>query len=42
MSSPAVFNWPSFVGQQKGFFERNGITVTVMFAGACAQAGRRQ
>jgi len=23
------FNWPSFVGQQKGFFERNGITVTL-------------
>ena len=24
---PGGFNWPSFVGQQKGFFERNGITV---------------
>jgi ABC-type nitrate/sulfonate/bicarbonate transport system substrate-binding protein len=23
------FNWPAFVGQQKGFFERNGITVTL-------------
>jgi ABC-type nitrate/sulfonate/bicarbonate transport system substrate-binding protein len=23
------FNWPCFVGQQKGFFERNGITVTL-------------
>jgi len=26
---PGGFNWPSFVGQQKGFFERNGITVTL-------------
>ena len=25
---PGGFNWPSFVGQKKGFFERNGITVT--------------
>lgn len=23
------FNWPSFVGQKKGFFERNGIIVTL-------------
>ncbi|HXP78741.1 MAG TPA: ABC transporter substrate-binding protein [Verrucomicrobiae bacterium] len=23
------FNWPCFVGQQKGFFARNGITVTL-------------
>jgi len=23
------FNWPCFVGQQKGFFERNGIMVTL-------------
>ena len=23
------FNWPSFVGQKKGFFERNGIVVTL-------------
>jgi len=23
------FNWPCFVGQQKGFFERNGITVAL-------------
>lgn len=23
------FNWPCFVGQEKGFFERNGITVTL-------------
>ncbi len=23
------FNWPAFVGRQKGFFERNGITVTL-------------
>jgi ABC-type nitrate/sulfonate/bicarbonate transport system substrate-binding protein len=27
---PGGFNWPSFVGQQKGFFERNGITVTLL------------
>ena len=26
---PGGFNWPSFVGQQKGFFEGNGITVTL-------------
>ena len=26
---PGGFNWPSFAGQQKGFFERNGITVTL-------------
>jgi ABC-type nitrate/sulfonate/bicarbonate transport system substrate-binding protein len=26
---PGGFNWPSFVGQRKGFFERNGITVTL-------------
>src|SRR5215468_8823117 len=26
---PGGFNWPSFVGQEKGFFERNGITVTL-------------
>jgi ABC-type nitrate/sulfonate/bicarbonate transport system substrate-binding protein len=24
---PGGFNWPSFVGQEKGFFERNGIRV---------------
>jgi ABC-type nitrate/sulfonate/bicarbonate transport system substrate-binding protein len=27
---PGGFNWPSFVGQQKGFFDRNGITVTLV------------
>ena len=26
---PRGFNWPSFVGQDKGFFEQNGITVTL-------------
>jgi ABC-type nitrate/sulfonate/bicarbonate transport system substrate-binding protein len=26
---PGGFNWPSFVGQEKGFFERNGVTVTL-------------
>jgi ABC-type nitrate/sulfonate/bicarbonate transport system substrate-binding protein len=26
---PGGFNWPSFVGIEKGFFERNGITVTL-------------
>jgi len=26
---PGGFNWPSFVGQRKGFFEHNGITVTL-------------
>ncbi len=26
---PGGFNWPSFVGQEKGFFERNGIKVTL-------------
>jgi ABC-type nitrate/sulfonate/bicarbonate transport system substrate-binding protein len=26
---PGGFNWPSFVGRQKGFFERNGIKVTL-------------
>jgi ABC-type nitrate/sulfonate/bicarbonate transport system substrate-binding protein len=26
---PGGFNWPSFVGQEKGFFERNGISVTL-------------
>jgi ABC-type nitrate/sulfonate/bicarbonate transport system substrate-binding protein len=26
---PGGFNWPSFVGQEKGFFEKNGITVTL-------------
>src|SRR5689334_20952264 len=26
---PGGFNWPSFVGQEKGFFEQNGITVTL-------------
>jgi ABC-type nitrate/sulfonate/bicarbonate transport system substrate-binding protein len=26
---PGGFNWPSFVGQQKGFFEQNGIKVTL-------------
>jgi ABC-type nitrate/sulfonate/bicarbonate transport system substrate-binding protein len=24
---PGGFNWPSFVAQEKGFFERNGIRV---------------
>ena len=26
---PGGFNWPSFVAQEKGFFERNGIVVTL-------------
>ena len=26
---PGGFNWPSFVAQEKGFFERNGIRVTL-------------
>jgi ABC-type nitrate/sulfonate/bicarbonate transport system substrate-binding protein len=26
---PGGFNWPSFVAQEKGFFERNGIAVTL-------------
>jgi ABC-type nitrate/sulfonate/bicarbonate transport system substrate-binding protein len=26
---PGGFNWPSFVGQEKGFFQRNGIRVTL-------------
>ena len=26
---PGGFNWPSFVGQEKGFFENNGIAVTL-------------
>ena len=26
---PGGFNWPSFVATEKGFFERNGITVTL-------------
>jgi ABC-type nitrate/sulfonate/bicarbonate transport system substrate-binding protein len=28
---PGGFNWPSFVAQEKGFFERNGIRVTLQF-----------
>ena len=28
---PGGFNWPSFVAQDKGFFERNGIRVTLQF-----------
>lgn len=26
---PGGFNWPSFVAEQKGFFQRNGINVTL-------------
>src|SRR5579864_4540873 len=26
---PGGFNWPSFVAQEKGFFQRNGIRVTL-------------
>jgi len=26
---PGGFNWPSFVGIEKGFFEKNGITITL-------------
>ena len=26
---PGGFNWPSFVGQEKGFFEKNGIRVVL-------------
>ena len=26
---PGGFNWPSFVAQDKGFFERNGVNVTL-------------
>ena len=26
---PGGFNWPTFVAREKGFFERNGITVTL-------------
>jgi ABC-type nitrate/sulfonate/bicarbonate transport system substrate-binding protein len=26
---PGGFNWPSFVGQEKGFFQRNGVRVTL-------------
>jgi ABC-type nitrate/sulfonate/bicarbonate transport system substrate-binding protein len=26
---PGGFNWPSFVGQEKGFFQNNGIRVTL-------------
>ena len=26
---PGGFNWPSFVAREKGFFERNGIAVTL-------------
>src|SRR5262245_58164565 len=26
---PGGFNWPNFVGREKGFFEKNGITVTL-------------
>jgi ABC-type nitrate/sulfonate/bicarbonate transport system substrate-binding protein len=26
---PGGFNWPSFVGVEKGFFERNGVRVTL-------------
>src|SRR4029077_18237099 len=28
---PGGFNWPSFIAQEKGFFERNGIRVTLQF-----------
>jgi ABC-type nitrate/sulfonate/bicarbonate transport system substrate-binding protein len=28
---PGGFNWPSFIAQDKGFFERNGIRVTLQF-----------
>jgi ABC-type nitrate/sulfonate/bicarbonate transport system substrate-binding protein len=28
---PGGFNWPSFVAQDKGFFERNGIRVVLQF-----------
>ena len=28
---PGGFNWPSFVARDKGFFERNGIRVTLQF-----------
>jgi ABC-type nitrate/sulfonate/bicarbonate transport system substrate-binding protein len=28
---PGGFNWPSFVAQEKGFFERNGIRVALQF-----------
>jgi ABC-type nitrate/sulfonate/bicarbonate transport system substrate-binding protein len=28
---PGGFNWPSFVAQEKGFFESNGIQVTLQF-----------
>jgi ABC-type nitrate/sulfonate/bicarbonate transport system substrate-binding protein len=28
---PGGFNWPSFVAQDQGFFERNGIRVTLQF-----------
>ena len=28
---PGGFNWPSFVAQDKGFFESNGIRVTLQF-----------
>lgn len=28
---PGGFNWPSFVGREKGFFEQNGLRVTLQF-----------
>src|ERR1700682_319165 len=28
---PGGFNWPSFVALDKGFFERNGIRLTLQF-----------
>ena len=28
---PGGFNWPSFIARDKGFFERNGIRVTLQF-----------
>lgn len=35
---PGGFNWPSFVAQDKGFFESNGIRVTLQFTpGSVAQ-----
>jgi ABC-type nitrate/sulfonate/bicarbonate transport system substrate-binding protein len=35
---PGGFNWPSFVAQDKGFFERNGIRVALQFTpGSVAQ-----
>jgi len=33
---PGGFNWPSFVAQDKGLFERNGIQVTLQFTPSSA------